>query len=149
MVFEGLLDFITLNYRGKIVEVGSGSFFEIALELKKRGFNVTCVDIRDIKPPKGVKFFIDDIINPNFEIYENSSLIYSIRPPYELFKAIHSLSRRVGADCIIKPLHNEIPEGFSLVNYKGDFFYLSRSLDCQVGNKLKTSTECYEEKRLL
>ncbi len=129
MVFEGLLDFIIQNYSGKVVEVGSGSFFKIALELQKRGFDVICTDIRNTETPEGIKFFVDDVTNPRVEIYRNSSLIYSIRPPYELFKAIHSLSREVGADCIIKPLHDEIPEDFSLINYRGDFFYLSKFVE--------------------
>ncbi len=126
MVFDGLLEFIVLNYSGKVVEVGSGSFFKVAIELQKKGFDVTCTDIRDIKAPKGIKFVIDDINSPTLEIYKGSSLIYSIRPPSELFEAIRSLSRKVGADCIIKPLPDEIPENFSLINHKGDFFYLSR-----------------------
>jgi hypothetical protein len=128
----GLVDFIVENYSGKVVEIGSGIFFKVALELHKRGFEVFCVDIREIKAPKEIKFFQDDVRNPNIKIYTGSSLIYSIRPPQELFHAIHSLSRRVGADCIIKPLYGEVPEKFKLVNYGGDCFYISR---CEETNK--------------
>jgi hypothetical protein len=122
----GLVDFIVQNYKGKVVEIASGSFFKVALELHKRGLEVLCTDIRRIKAPKEIKFYQDDVRDPNIQIYAKASLIYSIRPPHELFHPIHSLSKRIGADCIIKPLHDEIPEGFELVNHGGDYFYISR-----------------------
>ncbi|AGK60102.1 Uncharacterized protein conserved in archaea [Archaeoglobus sulfaticallidus PM70-1] len=124
MVFDGLTAFISKNYSGKVVEVCCGNRFDVALELSKRGFNIVCVDVKRFEPPEGVSFECDDIRNPRIEIYENSSLIYSIRPPYELYKHIIRLSDRVMADCIIKPLYGEHPEGLELVNHLGDYFYL-------------------------
>lgn len=126
MVFEGLINFIISNYRGKLVEIGTGNLFKVAKELQNFGFDVLCVDIRDIEPPDGIKFIKDDVTSPNLDLYRGSCLIYSIRPPQELFNHILSISERVKADCIIKPLPEEVPEGFNLVNYKGDFFYLRK-----------------------
>ncbi|MBO8181864.1 MAG: hypothetical protein H0Z28_03610 [Archaeoglobus sp.] len=128
MVFDGLVEFITSNYSGKVVEVGTGCLFKIALELQNRGLDVLCTDMREIKPPEGIKFVKDDVNDPNLKIYQGSSLIYSIRPPQEIFQSILSISERVKADCIIKPLPDEspaIPAEFTLINYKGDFFYLA------------------------
>ncbi len=127
MVFEGIIDFIALNYRGKVVEAASGNFFKVAEELQTRGLDVLCVDIRDVKRPQTIKFLKDDLFSPNPEIYENSALIYSLRPPQELFNPILLLSKKVGADCLIRPLPGDIPDGCRLINYKGDFFFLSQS----------------------
>jgi len=126
MVFEGLVDFISLNYRGRIVEVGTGRFFKVALELKNRGFDVLCTDIREVETPPGIKFVKDDLFNPDIEIYRDSTLVYSLRPPPELFNPLLSLSRRIKADCIIRPLPAEAPDGCMLINHGGDFFYLSQ-----------------------
>ena len=126
MVFEGVIDFIAANYRGKVVEAASGNFFKVAEELQNRGLDVLCVDIRDIKHPATIKFVKDDLFAPNLEIYKNSSLIYSLRPPQELFNPILLLSRKVKADCLIRPIPGDIPEGCRLLNHKGDFFFLSQ-----------------------
>ncbi len=121
-----LAEYIAAKYSGKVVEVCVGRYFDVALQLVKLGFDVYAVDKHKIPAPPGVKFFVDDVMHPKMEIYEGASLIYSIRPPFELFKAIKELARAVGADCIIKPLYGEYPGG-KLVNYKGLYFYVLKS----------------------
>jgi hypothetical protein len=123
--FTGLIEYISRNYSGKIVEVCSGKMFRVAIELKKRGFDVICVDVKAIDTPD-IRFIQDDIINPKDEIYSNASLIYSIRPPYELYKHILKIAEKNNADCIIKPFYGEIPEEFRLMNYRGDHFYIRK-----------------------
>ncbi len=121
-----LAEYIAAKYSGKVVEVCVGRYFDVALQLARLGFDVYTVDKRKIQAPPGVKFFVDDVTCPKMEIYEGASLIYSIRPPFELFEAIKKLARAVGADCIIKPLYGEHPGG-RLVNYKGLYFYVLES----------------------
>lgn len=119
----GLAEYIARNYKGKVVEVGVGHYFEVAKILAKNGLEVYATDIKDLKTPKEVRYFIDDIRSPKIEIYEGASLIYSIRPPPELFDPIRAVSQNVGADCIIKPLYGDFPQG-KLLNYKGTYFYV-------------------------
>ncbi len=118
-------DYIAKNYMGKVVEVGIGRFTAVAELLAKRSFEVVATDIVKRNVPEGCKFYLDDITNPNLEIYEGVSLIYSLRPPPELFSAILKVSQKVGADCLIKPLYGDYMDG-KIVNYKGVQFYLIR-----------------------
>ncbi|MET1124929.1 MAG: UPF0146 family protein [Archaeoglobaceae archaeon] len=117
-----LAEFIARRYSGKVVEVGIGSYVKVAEELVKRGLDVYATDVVVRKVPRGVRFFLDDVTSPKMEIYEGASLVYSIRPPPELYSAIARVAELVGADCIIKPLH-EVPRG-RLLNYRGVSFYL-------------------------
>jgi hypothetical protein len=119
-----LAEFILKNYKGKIVEIGVGNYFEVSKFLAERGIEIIVTDVKP-REIEEVEFVLDDVTNPDIEIYKNSSLIYSIRPPFELFEDIKSLARRIGADCIIKPLYGEEPDGM-LINYKGLSFYIWR-----------------------
>jgi hypothetical protein len=104
-----------------------GNFWDVATFLANSGFEVIATDVKKLSPPEGVSFYMDDITNPRMEIYKGAALIYSIRPPPELFKYIVGVSINVGSDCIIKPIQNEFPEReekCNLVNYKGLSFYV-------------------------
>uniref|UniRef100_A0A7C4W2X6 UPF0146 protein ENL48_00375 n=1 Tax=Geoglobus ahangari TaxID=113653 RepID=A0A7C4W2X6_9EURY len=117
-----LIEFISKKYSGKIVEIGIGRYQDVARELIKLGFNVVVTDVRRIQ--SDLKIIIDDVCNPRFEIYRGASLLYSIRPPYEIQRCILSLAKKIGSDVIIVPLKNEIINGGKLVNYKSARFYL-------------------------
>ena len=118
-----LAEFILNNYSGKVVEVGIGNYSKVAEFLAERGLKVITTDIVTREP--SVEFHIDDVTNPDPDIYQGPELVYSIRPPPEIFDAIISLSKRISADCIIKPLYGDYPGG-RLVNYRGLAFYLWR-----------------------
>ncbi|AIG97616.1 MULTISPECIES: UPF0146 family protein [Archaeoglobus] len=120
-----IADYIAENYRGKVVEVGIGRFTAVAELLARRGFEVFATDVVERRAPEGCRFYVDDVTKPNLKIYEGASLIYSLRPPPELFSAIVEVSRKVGADCLIKPLYGDYMEA-RIVNYKGAQFYLIR-----------------------
>lgn len=123
---EQIADYISKNYCGKVVEVGIGYNWKVALELKRRGFEVVATDVRVI-PVVGIEFFLDDVTNPRMEIYLNSSLIYSIRPPPEIVPYIVEIARKVNSDLLVRPFGNEFYSG-KLVNYKGERFYIWRGL---------------------
>ncbi len=116
-----LAEYIAKNYNGKVVEVGIGYYFKVAEYLTKRGLKVIATDIKPLNAP--VDFYVDDIRNPRIEIYQDSTLIYSIRPPLEIVKDILRVSRIVGADCIIKPLYGDYLN-VKPKNYKGLSFYI-------------------------
>lgn len=123
-----LAEYILNNYRNKVVEIGVGNLPQVALLLKDK-LDVAVTDINE-QNHNGVRFYKDDIFNPDFGIYENASLIYSIRPPIDIQDAIAKTAGKVGADLIIRPFGNEKADlrkyykDYKLVNYKKARFYL-------------------------
>ena len=111
----------------KIVEVGVGKFLEIS-EILSSKENITL--IRTDINPKDSTVIKDDITNPNMKIYENTDLIYSIRPPSELQPYLVKLANKINAQLIIKPLTNEdLNTGkvkMKLKNFKKASFYCLR-----------------------
>ena len=94
----------TQNKNVKIIEVGVGKFDEIANILSSKE-NITLIKT-DINP-KDETIIKDDITNPNLELYENTDIIYSIRPPSELQPYLVTLANKINCQLIIKPLTNE------------------------------------------
>lgn len=127
--FKTIAQYIAERYKSaiKIVEVGAGRTTSLAAEVKRLlpDSRVVIVDLE--KPPimpSGVEFFKDDLMNPNLEIYEEADLIYSFRPPFELYGHLLDVARKVGADLLLKPVTDErVPEEGKLVNYRGIPFY--------------------------
>ncbi len=111
----------------KIVEVGVGKFLEIS-EILSSKENITL--IRTDINPKDSTVIKDDITKPNMKIYENTDLIYSIRPPSELQPYLIKLANKINAQLIIKPLTNEdLNTGkvkMKLKNFKKASFYCLR-----------------------
>ena len=92
------------NKQVKIAEIGVGKFDRIANELSNHE-NITIIktDIR----PKDPSVIKDDITSPNLELYDNTDIIYSIRPPSELQPHLVNLALKIDSQLIIKPLTNE------------------------------------------
>ena len=88
----------------RIAEIGVGKFDMIANMLSERE-NITLIKT-DILP-KDSTVIKDDITNPNIDLYRNTDIIYSIRPPSELQPYLVSLALEVDSQLIIKPLTNE------------------------------------------
>lgn len=126
---EDLAEFIGQNYSGRIVEVGAGHVPDVAQRLSARGREVVLTD-REERSLGGLCIEKDDIFAPRMEMYQEASLLYSIRPPLELQIAMGELAARVGADVLIRPLEDEVAElaGFErrLVNAGEARFYLFR-----------------------
>ncbi|MCS7144841.1 MAG: UPF0146 family protein [Archaeoglobaceae archaeon] len=115
-----LAEFIAERYK-KVAEIGIGNYNAIAEYLVSKGVKVIATDIREVQTK--ADFFIDDVQNPQIQLYRGVELVYSIRPPPELFKSIRELANKLNADCIIKPLFGDYADG-ELVNYKGLRFYI-------------------------
>ena len=128
-----IAEYILNNYRNKVVEIGVGNLPQVALLLKDK-LDVAVTDTNE-QNHNGVRFYKDDIFNPDTGIYEKASLIYSIRPPIDIQDAIAKMAREVGADLIIRPFGNEKADlrkyykDYKLVNYKKARFYLYRFVD--------------------
>jgi len=128
--YEDIAEYILNNYRNKVVEVGVGSLPHVALLLKDK-LDVVVTDVNE-KNYAGIKFLRDNIFAPDIEIYRNSSLIYSIRPPVDIQEAMAKVAKEAGADLLIRPFGNEKAEleryfkECKLVNYRKARFYLYR-----------------------
>jgi len=120
---DAIADYILENYGGKVVEVCVGNYFKVAERIAEK-LDVVCVDWRRPVKKTKLKFIVDDVMDPNLSIYENSELIYSLRPPLELYYYIVKISKAVKADCLIRPFGNEFSNDGKLVNYKGERFYM-------------------------
>ena len=111
----------------RIAEVAVGKFDMIANMLSERE-NITLIKT-DILP-KDSTVIKDDITNPNIDLYRNTDIIYSIRPPSELQPYLVSLALEVDSQLIIKPLTNEdLNTGrvkMKLKNFRKASFYTLR-----------------------
>ena len=83
-----------------IVEIGIGRYYDISDYLsQKEDVTVKKIDIN----PSREDIIQDDISQPNMRIYENSDIIYSIRPPYEIQAYLINLAEKLNCELIIKP----------------------------------------------
>ena len=122
---QGLLDYLTENYEGIAVEVGVGRRPKTAAALAERGFTVVCTDVEPRETPDTVEFRVDDVREPDLEIYRDATVIYSIRPPYEIHRALADVADSVDADLVVAPLGNETtPLDHELVNVDGEPLYV-------------------------
>lgn len=122
-MWSSFTDYIGRNYghAHNIVEVGVGTFSEVAQDLQNLNFNIIMTDI--IPSPDIIQ---DDICHPDLKIYKGAELIYSIRPPEELHPYLVRVAGEVGADLIIKPLSTDSinsEEKFKLINYEKAVFH--------------------------
>ncbi len=132
---DAIVEYISSRY-ARVAEIGIGYNSCVAEGLLRRGVEVIATDLRRVEVPEGVKFFVDDVMNPRIEMYRGVELIYSIRPPPELYSFIKSLAKSVGADCLIRPFGNEYSPDGRLVNYKGERFYVWMKEDFAKGPDL-------------
>ncbi|WP_295611223.1 UPF0146 family protein [uncultured Methanobrevibacter sp.] len=111
----------------RIAEVGVGKFDQIANRLSENE-NITLIKT-DILP-KDATVIKDDITNPNIDLYRDTDIIYSIRPPSELQPHLVNLALEVDSQLIIKPLTNEdLNTGrvkMKLKNFRKASFYTLR-----------------------
>lgn len=111
----------------KIVEVAVGKFDKIYRILDgKKNIEIIKTDIN----PNNDDVIKDDITNPDFNLYKDVSLIYSIRPPSELQPYLVNLANKLNCQLIIKTLTNEdlntTGANMKLKNYKKASFYILR-----------------------
>lgn len=129
-MWDDFAEYILSEADGKnvrISEVGVGKFDRIADMLGEKD-NITIIKT-DIAP-KDSTVIKDDITNPDLELYRDTDIIYSIRPPGELQPYLVRLAEEVGSQLIIKPLTNEdLNTGrvkMKLKNFRKASFYTLR-----------------------
>lgn len=129
-MWQDFADYILSQAEGKdvkIAEIGVGKFKMISDMLGEKE-NITL--IRTDISPADESVIMDDITDPNLDLYEGIDIIYSIRPPSELQPYIVDLALKVGSQLIIKPLTNEdLNTGrvkMKLKNFRKASFYTLR-----------------------
>ncbi len=130
MTIEDFADFLGENVpRGKIVELGIGFQFNVALKLKELGYDVLAVDWNPQAVEKaeelGISAVRDDLFSPNLELYRSAKALYSVRPTPEIVKPILELSKRLSVPVYILPLSGDsMPKTMRLVNFRGLAIYV-------------------------
>jgi len=109
----------------KVVELAVGRFQGVSNYLKEKE-NVELI-MTDISPANE-KIMKDDLFNPNMEIYKDTDILFSIRPPFELQNAILNIQKKLDCTLIIKPLFNEDlnikNKNMKMKNYGKASFYI-------------------------
>jgi uncharacterized UPF0146 family protein len=114
-LFDELVEYVRENYSraSKIVEVGVGSRIEVAEKIKKSlplaEVLVTDKDEEWVRQhtTSQIRAVADDVRFPQTPLYENSSLLYSIHPPFEIVEPMVLLARRIKADLLVVPRSDE------------------------------------------
>ncbi len=114
-LFDELVEYVRENYprASKIVELGVGSRVEIAEKIKKSlplaEVFVTDKDEAWVRQhtTSQIRAVADDVRFPQTPLYENSSLLYSIHPPFEIVEPMVLLARRIKADLLVVPRSDE------------------------------------------
>lgn len=113
------------NKEVKVAEVAIGHFYYVSSYLDKK-YNVNLIKT-DITPSRE-DIIKDDLTNPNYDLYKDVDLIYSIRPPHELQPYIFDLAKKIKSYLIIKPLTGENTHPklniMEMKNYKKASFYV-------------------------
>jgi uncharacterized UPF0146 family protein len=108
-MFDDLVEYVRENYSraSKIVEVGVGSRIEVAEKIKKAlplaEVLVTDKDEAWVRQhtTSQIRAVADDVRFPQTPVYENSSLLYSIHPPFEIVEPMVLLARRIKTDLLV------------------------------------------------
>lgn len=108
-----------------VAELAIGHFYDVSNIIEKYD-NINLIKT-DIKPTQE-DIIKDDLKNPNYNLYRDIDLMYSIRPPYELQPYIFNLAKTIKCQLIIKPLSGEnLSRKLALMklkNYKKANFYI-------------------------
>lgn len=129
MPIEDFADFIASRVpRGKVVELGIGFQFKVALRLKELGFRVLAIDWNEkaVEAAKreGIEAIRDDLFSPILNLYRDAVAIYSVRPTPEIVGPILDLGERLGLPVFILPLAGDtMPRTMKLINYRGLAIY--------------------------
>ena len=103
----------------RIAEIGVGKFNDVYDFLDaQENIEIIKTDIN----PGDDNVIEDDVTRPDMKLYENTDIIYSIRPQGELQPHLYSLAKKANATLIIKHLSNEEfnikAKDIKLKNYK-------------------------------
>ncbi len=93
----------------RVVEVGAGARFDVALLFAARGARVTVTDLdpRVLAAPSPLDARVADAAMEDAALFEGVDLVYAVRPPEELQPILARVARRFGCALALRPLGNE------------------------------------------
>ncbi len=80
-----------------VVEVGIGNHPDVAGALAERGVDVTATDIVEREAPDGVRFVVDDILDPDQSVYAGCDIVFARNLPPELHRPTLTVADDVDA----------------------------------------------------
>ena len=87
-----------------VVEVGIGHRTDLSETLLDAGVSVTATDIEFRETPGGVEFVVDDVTDPDVEVYADADAIVAQNLPPELQRPAYRLATAVEADFLFTTL---------------------------------------------
>ncbi|WP_232687269.1 UPF0146 family protein [Halobacterium zhouii] len=93
----------------RLVEVGVGRRTDVAAALAERGCAVTATDVYERDVPDGVEFVVDDVTDPDPEVYADADAVYALNCPPELHRAVVDVADAAGAACVFTTLGGDQP----------------------------------------
>ncbi|NJE03899.1 UPF0146 family protein [Thermococcus sp. MV11] len=130
MPIEDFAEFLAREIpRGKVVELGIGFQFKVALKLKSLGYDVLAIDWNPESVERarelGIGAVRDDLFSPRLELYRTARALYSVRPTPEIVRPILKLGRTLRLPVYILPLAGDaMPRGMRLGNHRGLAIYV-------------------------
>jgi uncharacterized UPF0146 family protein len=93
-----------------VVEVAVGRRPDVARELVARDCAVTATDVVEREVPDGVSFVVDDVTDPDPDVYAGCDCVYGLNLPPELHRPAWAVARECGADFLFTTLGGDQPE---------------------------------------
>jgi uncharacterized UPF0146 family protein len=90
------------------VEIGIGRNTTAAEILYHAGKCIRCTDIIKMISGTDLVVIIDDVFEPDTDIYEGADVIYAIRPAIEMVPPMVTLAKRINADLLVYHLWFEL-----------------------------------------
>lgn len=92
-----------------VVEIGIGRRSAVARALAEAGVEVIATDVRERPVPDGVAFVVDDVTDPDIEVYADAEAIYALNCPPDLHRPARNLARDLGAPFLFTTLGGDPP----------------------------------------
>ncbi|MFC7213924.1 UPF0146 family protein [Saliphagus sp. GCM10025334] len=93
----------------RLLEVGIGRRTAVAEALVEAGCAVVATDVHPRETPEGVRFVIDDVTDPDLELYADADAIYALNLPPELHRPALEVARAFDADFLFTTLGGDPP----------------------------------------
>ena len=104
---EALVD--RLQAYATLVEVGVGRRSAVARALAESGRDVTTTDVVGRDVPDAVTFVVDDVTEPDPEVYANADCVYGLNLPPELHRPARDAAFDADADFRFTTLGGDQP----------------------------------------
>ncbi len=92
--------YIAAHYKDAI-EIGIGRNTDAAQCICDAGTAIRCTDIHLFPHPASLRFFVNDIFEPDVTLYAGADVLYAIRPAEEMIPPLIQLAARLNCDLLV------------------------------------------------